>query len=423
MQGFTRILTFACLAALLGACVSTPADPPTNAESVDARIERVHSAALVLDGHADIALPSTSAQYLGADGTSKVRLEKLEAGGVNTVVLSAAVGPGPRTAEADAEARSIVDAKIAEVVRRAEQNPERLVIATTPEEIQAAQRRGRIAALLSTQNARAWQGDIDNLDSLYEAGVRVFAFNHIGHNDFADSSRPVFDGDTGEYEIAEEHGGLSELGRAAVKRLNSLGALIDVSQTSKAGTLEIARRSQAPIVATHSNVRALSSVTRNLSDEEIDAIAANGGVIHIAVFGAYLVDLSDPVLLARIRDVRLAAGLPEAYAYPYELYWEIDDSAAKTEFLTTMRSVIGRGSVDRMIDHIDYLKDRVGIDHIGVGSDFNHGGGVVGFMEADEARGLTRGLIERGYSDTEIEQIWGGNFLRALAAAQAGRAE
>ena len=249
--------------------------------------------------------------------------------------------------------------------------------------------------------------------------MRVFGLTHLGHNDFADSSRPRFDGETGTYEVTEEHGGLSPLGIAAVQRIDALGGIVDVSQMSKAATLQAIDLATLPVIASHSNAKALSDVTRNLSDEEIDRIGETGGVVHIAAFSAYLVDLSDPDLKARIRDVRLAAGLPETYSYPYELYWELKSDEEKITFLTNMRALVGRETVARMVDHIDYVAQRIGVDHVGIGTDFNHGGGIVGFEEADSAASVTAELVARGYSDEDIDKIWGGNFLRVLEAAAA----
>ena len=230
----------------------------------------------------------------------------------------------------------------------------------------------------------------------------------------------MFDGATGTYEVTEEHGGLSPLGLEAVARIDALGGIVDVSQMSKAATLQAIAATETPVIATHSNVKTLSDVTRNLSDAEIDRIGATGGVIHIAAFSAYLVDLSDPILAAKIRAVRRGAGLPETYSYPYELYWELENEAEKLDFLTRMRALVGQQDVSRMVDHIDYVVERIGVDHVGIGTDFNHGGGIVGFVEADSAANVTAELLARGYSAQDINKIWGENFLRVLdqAAAQ-----
>lgn len=388
-----------------------------------ARAQQVHAQTLILDAHADIALPSTSTLYLGSDGTSKVSPTKLRKGGVGAVVMSVAVGPGPRTPEGDQLARAEADEKLAAIDALIEQERSALTLATSAEAVRDAREQGKTAIILGFQNARPLQGDVTTLDGFHAAGVRVFGLNHIGHNDFSDSSRPLFDGETGTYEVEEEHGGLSELGRSAIRRINDLGGLVDISQMSKAATLQAIALSRAPVIASHSNVRALSDVTRNLSDEEIDLIGQKGGVIHIAAFSAYLIDLSDQGLLSSILSVRRQYGLPDAYAYPYELYWEIDDPDRKLAFLADMRTVLGRSSVARMVDHIDYVRDRIGIDHVGIGTDFNHGGGVSDFEEADDALNLTRALIERGYSDSDIEKIWSGNFLRAMAEAERGSSD
>jgi membrane dipeptidase len=294
------------------------------------------------------------------------------------------------------------------------ENPERVTLARSADEVRSASEMGQIAIILGFQNALGLERDISRIDALFADGVRLFGLTHLGHNDFADSSRPLFIAETNSYEPTEEHGGLSDLGRAAIERINALGGLVDVSQMSKAATLQAIALSERPVIASHSNVKQLSDVTRNLSDEEIDRIGATGGVIHVAPFSAYLVDLSDPDLLRSIREVRVAAGLPETYSYPYELYWELETDEEKLTFLGNMRALVGREDVARMVGHIDYVVHRIGVDHVGIGTDFNHGGGVVGFEEADSAQNVTAELVRRGYTSEEVEKIWGGNFLRVF---------
>ena len=405
-------LASAALLALAG-CQSTVSSPAAR------DIAAIHTSAIVLDAHADIALAETSPLYLGADGRSKVAPEKLIAGEFDAVVMAIAAGPQLRTPEGDAKARAESLAKLAAAQDLLAANPDTFALATAPDEVRTNSENGLISIILGFQNAQSLEGDIDRIDEFYAAGVRVFGLTHLGHNDFADSSRPRFDGETGTYEVTEEHGGLSTLGVAAVKRIDALGGIVDVSQMSKAATLQAIELAMLPVIASHSNAKSLSDVTRNLSDEEIDRIGETGGVIHIAAFSAYLVDLSDPELKASIRDVRLTAGLPETYSYPYELYWELESDKEKVAFLTNMRALVGRESVSRMVDHIDYVVERVGIDHVGIGTDFNHGGGIVGFEEADSAAAVTVELVARGYSDEDIFKIWGGNFLRVLDAASA----
>ena len=401
----------AVLTLTLGAAAcSTPT--PLNAAAV-------HDSVIVLDAHADVVLPDTSPLYLGADGRSKAALDKLQAGGIDAVVMALATGPKPRTPEGRAAGAAEVSAKLEAVQALLAAHPAELTLAKSSDELRTAHDSGRTAIILGFQNALAFERDVSRIDALHADGVRVFGLTHMGHNDFADSSRPLFNGATGAYEATEEHGGLSELGRQAVQRIDAFGALVDVSQMSKAATLQAIDLVDGPVIASHSNVKQLSDVTRNLSDEEIDRIGETGGVIHIAAFSAYLVDLSDPEMRENIRQVRVAAGLPETYSYPYELYWELKDDQEKLTFLTNMRALVGQEDVARMVDHIDYVRDRIGIDHVGIGTDFNHGGGIVGFAEADASLSVTEELVSRGYSAAEIEKIWGGNFLRALDEAGA----
>jgi membrane dipeptidase len=187
---------------------------------------------------------------------------------------------------------------------------------------------------------------------------------------------------------------------------------------SKAATLAAIAASKTPVIASHSNVRAISNATRNLSDEEIDRIGATGGIIHVAPFSAYLINFSTPEKLEAIKLARSAAGLPAAYSYPYELYWELSDPVAKETFASSIREALGPATIDIMIDHIDYIVKRIGIDHVGIGTDFNHGSGIEGYEDASESLAVTVGLVRRGYSADDIKKIWGGNFLRVFRQAE-----
>ncbi len=423
MNSFAQYLTALQRAAapllfLVAASLPAQADTDLSEAEFVAKAEAIHADAIVIDAHADIVIPSTSLSYLGEGGVSKVSPEKLVAGGVDAVVMSIAVGPGPRTGEGDAEARAIADEKLTAALKIIEESSGGVVLATSAAEIEKAQTEGKPALILGFQNARSLEGDVDELDYFYEAGVRVFGLNHLGHNDFSDSSRPLYDGATKSYEPTEEHGGLSPLGIAAIERINALGGIVDISQMSKSAALQAISQSRAPVIASHSNVRAISNVTRNLSDEEIDLIGETGGVIHVAAFGAYLVALSDPAVLEAVKAVRLKAGLPEEYSYPYELYWELEDPDDRRAFLLEMRATIGRGSVSDMIAHINYIVDRIGIDHVGIGNDFNHGSSIDGYADASEALNVTIALVRAGYSAEDIRKIWGGNFQRVFAAAE-----
>jgi membrane dipeptidase len=396
---------------------SGPNAASTNAPNSESA-ESIHERAFVLDAHADIEIPGQESRYVGTDGLSKVSPEKMRAGGVDAVVMAVAVNPGPRNEEGYARARTKADDELAAVLAMTKDPNNNLVLALSADDLLKAQAEGKGALILGFQNARILGREIAGLDEFYASGVRVFALTHMGHNDFADSSRPLFIGELGTHEPEEEHGGLSELGVQAIHRINALGGLIDVSQLSKAATLQVLAISAAPVIASHSNVRTLTDVSRNLSDEEIDKIGETGGVIHIAPFKAYLFDSSDEAVIEQIRSARKIAGIPEDYYYPFELYWEIDDATVQMTFLQSVSALMDSVDVDVMIDHIDYVVKRIGIDHVGIGSDFNHGSGIGGFQDASEAPNVTRRLLARGYQRNDIEKIWGSNFLRVFRNAQ-----
>jgi membrane dipeptidase len=391
----------------------------TDAEAFLAKAQAIHAAALTLDAHADIEMPGKPSSYVGADGLSKVAPEKMLEGGLDSVVMSVAVSPGPRTPEGYAAAQKIAAAKLAVVKAMAADTANNTVLVLTPDALISAHEAGQSALLLGFQNALILGTDASAIDAFYADGVRLFALTHMGHNAFADSSRPLFSATTGQREATAEHGGLSELGVTAIKKINALGAIVDISQLSKQAALQAIELSTTPVVASHSNARALTQVSRNLSDEELDRIGATGGVVHVAPFKGYLFDTSNPQMDADIRAIRREANIDEDYLYPFELYWEINDPEVKKTFLTKVSALLGPISLEDMLNHLDYIAKRIGVDHVGIGTDFNHGSGIPGYEDASEALNVTIGLLKRGYSAQDIEKIWGGNFIRVWREAEA----
>jgi membrane dipeptidase len=374
--------------------------------------QSIHRDAITIDAHADIELPDQPSSYVGSDGLSKVSPEKMRSGGLDAVVMSIAVGPKPRTAEGYAEARRIAETELAAVQTLVADSADNIILATDPRALKDAHAQDQLALILGMQNALILGSDAAYLDELYGAGVRVFALTHMGHNDYADSSRPLFNAATGSREPDAEHGGLSDLGVAAIQRINALGGIVDIAQLSRQAALQAMEVSTSPVIASHSNVQALTAVSRNLSDEEIDRIGATGGVIHVAPFRGYLFDSANPQLDRAIRAARRTAGIDENYLYPFELYWEIQDPAVKTAFLTNVSELLNDITLSDMLDHVDYIAQRIGVDHVGIGTDFNHGSGIEGFVDASDALNVTAGLLDRGYSKSDVAKIWAGNFLR-----------
>jgi membrane dipeptidase len=385
-----------------------------DAQSADADLERrvraVHAAAMPLDAHADVLVPTTPEIYRTDDGVSQVTLEKLRAGGVATVTLALQSPTGPATPEGVARARAEVDAKLARIHTMLESTPDQVALAFSSADVERIHSDGKIAVLIGFQNAYALGSDLALVDDYVAEGVRVFAFNHAGNNAFSDSSRPAVPGD-------EPYGGLSPLGREAVRKLNDLGVVIDVAQLTPKGVMQTLELSRAPVIASHSAVRALVDETRNLLDEEMDAIAGKGGVVHVPPFNTYLAP-RPPEFVARLSEIRTRFGLPA------EFRGVLDDAnrlegAARGEYTTLALESVPRATLGNYLDHIDYVVRRIGLDHVGIGTDFDHGAGIIGFKDASEAPNLTRGLLERGYSPEDIAKIWSGNFMRVLRAAEA----
>jgi membrane dipeptidase len=240
--------------------------------------------------------------------------------------------------------------------------------------------------------------------------VRILGFVHAGHNDWADSSRP--NANLGN-QLAE-HTGLSPLGVAGVKRLNELGVLIDVSQLSSPAFKQVLSLTKAPVAATHSGVKGIVDNTRNLSDEELELIKTNGGVAQMVAFSNYVRPIP-PEIADQQKTLQAEFGFQGATA-PAGI-----TDAKRKEYADRNAAILAkvpRGTVPQLVNAIDYAVKKIGVDHVGIASDFNHGGGVTGWDNEGEAVNVTVELLRRGYSEKDIEKLWGGNFLRVWARAQ-----
>jgi membrane dipeptidase len=375
----------------------------------------IHSRTLLLDAHVDILLPETPAQYRDQDGGSHASLEKLKTGGLDAVVLALAVGPGPRDDAGFKAARAEVDAKYATLQKFVADSGNVAVIAKSPDEIEAAHKAGQIAVIPGFLNTRSLGKDLAALDEFYGKGVRVLGLTHAGHNDWADSSRPAG-------APVSEHGGLSALGKQAIPKLNDLGIVVDISQLTPDGVKQVLELTRVPVIASHSGVRTLVENTRNLSDAELDLIKTNGGVVHVPAFNSYLRALT-PEIRVKLGETRQKYGLPAEVGPGVSANdgYPTLPKDKQGEFNLAVREAVGRASVTDLVDHIDYIVKRIGIEHVGIGTDFDHGSGIVGFENEADAGNVTAELVKRGYSEADIQKIWSGNFLRVLRAAEAGR--
>jgi membrane dipeptidase len=408
-------LSLAVFAALAACTQGGPAADPSASTSPEPAVDgsaQVHQQVLVLDGHADVLLPDTPSRYWLPDGGKRTSWERIQQGGVDAIVFSISAGPGAETGEGLAKARADAEAKLAAVDAWIQATQGKAALARSADEIERLHGEGKVAVLLGFQNARILGGDLAAFDRFHEAGVRVAGLTHAGHNAFADSSRP-------QDEAAQRHGGLSELGRQAVARFNDLGVLIDVSQLTPAGVEQVLELSRVPVVASHSNARALVDNGRNLSDAELDAIKAKGGVVLVTPFKPYL-RVADDAWRRKIGGLRRQFGLEEAFSTASDGAQTLDE-ASRTRFLDELKRNEVPATLSDLVDHLDYIAKRIGVEHVGIGSDFDHGAGVAGFDSPAEAANVTAELLRRGYTAEQVAAIWGGNFLRVLRAAEAGK--
>ncbi|MDX2237273.1 MAG: dipeptidase [Hyphomonadaceae bacterium] len=387
------------LAALLAAA-------PALAQDRSAQAPRVHDRTLVLDAHVDLPAPYdwNGAAAPAPTGQDDASIDLLRAGGVDAAIVSVFVPQGPRTPEAYARARAEADAKLDAILALASNNPGRVEIARTPRDVRRIAGAGRTAIVVGLLNVYPFGEDVGEIARLHARGVRVLGFTHAGNNAFADSSRPQ------PRDQAGEHGGLSPLGRAAVAEANRLGILLDVSQLSTPALLQTVALSRAPVIASHSGVRGRVDSPRNLTDEELDAIRAKGGVVGVVAFSSYL-RATPPEVQAQIREIRARYGAVNGY--------EGLTAEQRQAMGRETQALQPRATVSEFVDSIDYAIRRIGVDHVAIASDFNHGGGVEGWRNAGEARAVTAELLRRGYSNADIAKLWSGNVLRVLGQAQA----
>ncbi len=374
------------------------------------KAKRIHRASITVDTHVDIPTFFASDRFnMGEVNPSPIQVDLpgMEEGGLDAAFFIVYVGQTKRTPQGYAQAMSTATAKFAAIHRlTTSADADRVGLAVTAQDVRNLHGQSKRAALIGIENGYVIGTQIDLLDVYYDLGARYFGLVHNGHNDIADSAQPKLDlGDP-----PAEHGGLSDFGRAVVKRCNRLGMMIDVSHASKQATLEAIRVSRAPVIASHSSVKGVYDHPRNMSDEELIAMAAKGGVVQIVAFDTYLIPVS---------DAKKAAFVTMRQKFPFKSLDEIfgaapDTRRAYARELQSMQTSFPRASVSDLVDHIDYTVKLIGIDHVGISSDFQGGGGIDGWNNAKESLNVTTEMVRRGYSEEDIKKIWGGNLLRVM---------
>ncbi len=314
--------------------------------------KKIHRENPIIDSHCDTPMLY---QTVGFDlskrnSEAKVDIIKMREGHLDTTITVAYIPQSTPHSEATRYAIDTLERFSDDVSRHADN----IIIAHEPEQILSAKAKGLRSVVLGIENGLAIGEDLNNIDMFYNMGVRYITLCHNGTNQICDSAK-------GE----SEHDGLSDFGRAAIQRMNSLGVIVDVSHSSHKSTMDAAQFSSKPIIASHSSAKALCDHPRNLSDDAIRAIAATGGVVQVCAYAGFLSEKHTPTII----DI---------------------------------------------VEHIEYIVELVGEDHVGIGSDFDGDGGVAGFDGANEFISLTVELLRKGHSHQRVAKIMGGNIFRVL---------
>ena len=367
------LLSFTCLL-ILGCSESAEYPPSPNEEAITDTARAIHERVITLDTHVDINTSNfTHETNYTQDIDTQVNLPKMDAGGLDVAFFIVYTAQGELGPEGYRNAYGNAIDKFEAIHRFTEEiAPEQIELAYNSGDAKRIIASGKKVAMIGIENAYPVGPDLSNIEKFYEMGGRYMSLAHNGHNQFSDSN-------TGEVDGVYWHGGLSEMGRLAIKEMNRLGIMIDISHPSRDSIMQTLELSRAPVVASHSSARALTDHSRNLDDEMLLALRQNGGVVQTVAFGTYVSEL---------RRLHWASGGDFADAPP--------------------------ATVSDFVDHIDYMVKLIGIEHVGISSDFDGGGGLIGWGDASETLNVTEELVRRGYTENEIEMLWSKNLLRVL---------
>jgi len=408
----------------------TKALPPRpRADSTADLVERaraIHDRVITLDTHVDIpnsyATPSADP---GVRGTAQVDLVKMKEGGLDGAFFIVYVGQGPRTSEGNEAARNSAFNKFAAIHRMAEHMyPDRVGLAYRADDVARIARSGKLIAAIGIENGYVIGNDLSLIKVYHDLGARYMTLTHNGHNDIGDSNTPS----------TPEHDGLSTFGERVVREMNRVGIMVDISHVGKQTMLEATRLSRAPVIASHSSTAAYANHSRNMDDEQLLALKQNGGVMQTVAFRGY-VRVPPPERASAMTALRLEFGLPAAggrggggrgaAAAGGRGDTALDSlgSERRAEYERKVAEIdarwpVPRPSVRDFVDHIDHAVQLIGIDHAGISSDFDGGGGVDGWNDASETFNVTLELVRRGYSEAEIGKLWSGNLVRVWRAVE-----
>jgi membrane dipeptidase len=438
MKLHTSLFLLAAAAASAGA---QQADPP----ELVARARAIHERVMTLDTHVDINprnFRADTTNYASRLNT-QVDLVKMEEGGLDAAFLIAYVGQNTNlTPEGFAAAYASAIEKFEAVNRLATTlAPTRVGLALTAADARRIYASGKKVVFIGIENGFPIGSDITNVKKFYDLGGRYMSLAHNGHSQLSDSN-------TGERDGVWLHNGLSPLGKQVIAEMNKWGIMVDISHPSKASMMQTVAISRAPIIASHSGVRAICNHSRNLDDEQIDAMKKNGGVIQLVAFNSYVKCNPEKEALrtSALAALRAEYGItaPQgrggggggrggaagagrggaaggAAAVTAQDQIQALPEARRNEYLAKQEDIVSRrypadpvANVKDFVDHIDYVVKRIGIDHAGISSDFDGGGGVDGWRSASETFNVTLEMVRRGYTEEQISKIWSGNLLRVM---------
>ncbi len=367
---------------------------------------RIHQQVLTLDTHVDTPMRMLGTDFdIGArhetdKGEGQVDLPRMKDGGLDAIFFAVFLSQRGREPEDNERAKQRALALFESVHSSVKANPDLVELAIHPQDATRLESVGKRAIYLGIENGYAIGRDLALLQTFYDLGTRYVTLCHSSNNDICDSSTD---------KKGPEHSGLSTFGKQVVAEMNRLGMMVDVSHASDATFYDVVKISKAPIIASHSSSRAMCNHPRNLDDKMLRALAENGGVIQLCMLGAYIKE-SQP---NPARDKALNAMRAEFGEY------EDLSTERRAEMRDRWRAINKQfprstANVSDAVDHIDHIVDVVGIDHVGIGTDFDGGGGIQGCNDVSEMENVTLELVRRGYTEEQIGKIWGGNLMRVF---------
>ncbi len=392
------------------------------------KAKRIHEKVFTIDTHNDIDVENfTEDRNYSMDLDTQVNIPKMVEGGMDVTWLIVYTGQGPLTPEGYKAAYENAISKFKAIHRLTEDiAPDKIGLATTSDEVRKLVAEGKKVAMIGVENGYPIGEDLSRVQEFYEMGARYMSLAHNGHSQLSDSN-------TGEADGVWLHNGLSELGKKVIKEMNRCGIMIDISHPSKKAIKQMFELSKAPLIASHSSARALCDHSRNVDDETLELFKEHGGVVQTVAFSSYLNTAKHNAFNAA-RDSVYAEKAQEMHFHilPRDSVRDMSQEARNNYYagygkvrtasdadIEKLKKKVPPVSVSDFVDHIDYLVSKIGIDHVGISSDFDGGGGIEGWNDASESLNVTVELVKRGYSEEEIGKLWGGNLLRVLDEVQA----